>query len=81
MFLKKNFVCSTNFTSEFQLECTTDGLITALCGYFDTFFDLPNQVVLSTSPQTQTTHWKQTIFYLPKPIQVKPGKKINWINN
>jgi hypothetical protein len=30
-------------------------------------------VVLSTSPYKKQTHWKQTVFYLEKPVAVNPG--------
>ena len=45
--------------------------ITAIVGYFDTYFDLPNPVMFSTGPAVTPTHWKQTIFYMPQPIPVK----------
>ncbi|KAK6637176.1 hypothetical protein RUM44_007590 [Polyplax serrata] len=68
---------STNFASDFCLECTIDGRLTALCGYFDAFFDLPNSVVLSTSPKSGKTHWKQTIFFLQNPLNINKGSVIN----
>jgi protein arginine N-methyltransferase 1 len=29
--------------------------------------------VLSTSPYDESTHWKQTIFYLSEPLNAKAG--------
>ncbi|THD27470.1 Protein arginine N-methyltransferase 3 [Fasciola hepatica] len=47
----------------------------AFVGYFDVQFDedAPNPVSFSTSPTSRTTHWKQTVFFLDKPITVKSG--------
>ena len=45
--------------------------------WFDTpFSNLKHPVTLTTSPFMQTTHWKQSILYLDKPIKVKQGDKI-----
>ena len=35
---------------------------------------MENSVNLSTSPWSQPTHWKQTVFYLEKPISAKKGQ-------
>uniref|UniRef100_V5HDN6 type I protein arginine methyltransferase n=1 Tax=Ixodes ricinus TaxID=34613 RepID=V5HDN6_IXORI len=67
----------TNFTSDFEFEVAPGAdEITAFAGYFDSAFELPVPVVLSTSPQAEPTHWKQTVFLLEQPIAVKPGEKI-----
>ncbi|XP_034243768.1 protein arginine N-methyltransferase 1 isoform X1 [Thrips palmi] len=70
--------CSTrdysHISSPFKLEALRDTSITALAGYFDTFFDLPEEnVSFTTGPHGEPTHWKQTIFYLKDPISVKKG--------
>lgn len=73
-------VCSvedTNFTADFEFEVVPGAdEITAFAGYFDSAFELPVPVVLSTSPQAEPTHWKQTVFLLERPIAVQPGEKI-----
>jgi len=69
--------CSTSsvdFSSELKLKATADGSVTALVGYFDVFFDLPQPVSFSTGPHAKSTHWKQTVFLLEEPITVKQGK-------
>ncbi|EEC01348.1 protein arginine N-methyltransferase PRMT1, putative [Ixodes scapularis] len=67
----------TNFTSDFEFEVAPGAdEITAFAGYFDSAFELPVPVVLSTSPQAEPTHWKQTVFLLEQPIAVRPGEKI-----
>lgn len=68
--------CTTNssqFTSNFELKCLRNGKITSLAGYFDTFFELPNPITFSTSPQDVKTHWQQTVFYLKNTIDVNEG--------
>merc|ERR1719270_1117935 len=65
------------FSSDFQLEINCDGKITAIGGCFDTkFAQMKNSVNLSTSPQSKPTHWKQTVFYLERPISVKKGQTL-----
>ncbi|CAN7994856.1 unnamed protein product [Ixodes hexagonus] len=67
----------TNFTSDFEFEVAPGAdEITAFAGYFDSAFELPVPVMLSTSPQAEPTHWKQTVFLLEQPIAVKPGEKM-----
>ena len=39
--------------------------------------ELIEGVVLSTSPKSEETHWKQTIFLLDKEYEVKEGEIIN----
>lgn len=65
-----------NFCYDFNLRVKRDGKITALVGYFDTFFELPEHVEFSTSPYTKPTHWKQTLFYVEEPIAVTEGQII-----
>lgn len=64
---------SSEFTTNFELECLQSGTITSLAGYFDTFFELPNPISFSTSPQHTKTHWQQTVFYLKNTIEVNKG--------
>jgi protein arginine N-methyltransferase 3 len=56
--------------------------VTALAGYFDTFFDLPERnVFFSTGPHVTPTHWKQTVFYLSEPLEAKQGTVLTgWID-
>ncbi|KAI1301233.1 Protein arginine N-methyltransferase 3 [Halotydeus destructor] len=62
--------------TDFSMKCTRSGTVNAICGWFDCFFDAPalqEKVCLSTSPFTKETHWKQTVFLLQKPIELKEG--------
>ncbi|XP_053693656.1 uncharacterized protein LOC128741701 [Sabethes cyaneus] len=65
-----------NFSYNFELTVKRKCKLTALVGYFDTFFELPEHVEFSTSPYTKPTHWKQTIFYVEEPIPVEEGQVI-----
>ena len=67
-------VSDTEFKSDFRLELTADCDITAIVGYFDTYFDLPHPVVFSTGPAATPTHWKQTVFYLPRALPGRAGQ-------
>jgi len=69
-------VADTQFTSQFALEITRDCSLTAIVGYFDTFFDLVQPVMFSTGPQATPTHWKQTVFYLPERLAVMKDQVI-----
>lgn len=65
-----------NFSYDFDLTVKRDCTLTALVGYFDTFFELPEHVEFSTSPYTKPTHWKQTLFYVEEPIPVRANQQI-----
>ncbi|KAL7041085.1 hypothetical protein ACKWTF_000627 [Chironomus riparius] len=81
---KPNIICEldintcdlsySNFTYDFSLDVTKDSKMTSIVGYFDTFFDLPQEKVsFSTSPAATPTHWQQAVFYLDEPVDVKVG--------
>ncbi|XP_050536017.1 protein arginine N-methyltransferase 3-like isoform X2 [Daktulosphaira vitifoliae] len=64
---------STNFKVDFKLNITKTCPLTSIVGYFDSIFDNENPVILTTAPHSTPTHWKQTIFLLPNPINVNKG--------
>lgn len=66
-----------NFTYNLNLQVKKDGKLTAFVGYFDTFFELPEKVEFSTSPNSIPTHWKQVSFFIKDPIEVKAGDVIS----
>ncbi|PRD28306.1 UNVERIFIED_CONTAM: Prmt3 [Trichonephila clavipes] len=73
--------CQTSdaeFATTFDLVMSRACAVTALVGYFDCFFDkgLAHKVILSTSPESPSTHWKQTMFLLESPVQVLEGEII-----
>lgn len=75
--LNKCTIGSLDFTSEFSLQVMRDESLTALIGYFDVFFDLPQPVSFSTGPHAAPTHWKQTVFFLEEPVPVKQGDTVS----
>ena len=63
-----------NFSSMYSLKMNYTDKVHALVAWFDTTFsDLKNPVVLTTSPMKKYTHWKQCVFYLEKPLDVRKG--------
>lgn len=70
-----------NFTAPFSFTVKKTGSLTAIVGYFDTFFDLENPIKFSTGPHSQPTHWKQTVFSLSEPISITEGEyNLHYIN-
>mmetsp|Transcript_28283 Transcript_28283/g.43825 ORF Transcript_28283/g.43825 Transcript_28283/m.43825 type:complete len:341 (-) Transcript_28283:9-1031(-) len=62
-----------SFEKPFTLHANRDQILHGLCGHFDTLFDLHDNVLLTTSPHSIRTHWKQCIFYFAEPIQLQTG--------
>lgn len=67
---------SCNFKYNFDLRVLKEGRVTGFVGYFDTFFELPQPIMFSTSAADTPTHWKQTVFYIREPVAVKVGDSI-----
>lgn len=66
-----------DFTSKYELTFIRDDLFSGIVAWFDCgFTKLPNKFTLSTSPFLKKTHWKQTIFYTEKDIEVRKGDVI-----
>lgn len=68
-----------DYKFSFSLPITKTGLCSAIVGYFDIFFDqnLKNKVMFTTSPMGQTTHWKQTVFFLRESLSVEQGNVLS----
>lgn len=64
----------TEFFTAFNLTMSRQDQVTALVGSFDVSFHMDHTVTLSTSPYHPSTHWKQTVFYLPQPLNVNAGQ-------
>jgi len=63
-----------NFSNYYSLKMSYTDKVHALVSWFDTSFsNLKRPVVLTTSPLKKYTHWKQSVFYLEKPISVRKG--------
>lgn len=68
----------SNFQFDFNLEVVKPGKMNSIVGFFDCFFELPEKnISFSTSPDSTPTHWKQVIFYIDEPVEVKIGEKIS----
>ena len=62
------------FTSPFKLYINRFDLFDGFITWFDVDFNGPiSKSRLSTSPFDKSTHWAQTVFLLPQPIEVKKG--------
>ncbi|GLH16368.1 Uncharacterized protein GBIM_20650 [Gryllus bimaculatus] len=58
-----------------------DGLYQGLCIWFTCTFPSPiitDQLVLSTAPFSQPTHWKQTVIVLPDEYSVEEREPLAW---
>ena len=66
-----------DFQSRFTMNIQMQGGMYGLVTWFDCQFDHgTKKISLSTSPYRKQTHWKQTVFYIEKPIDVVAGDVI-----
>lgn len=85
--LKTCTLADLEFKGEFELRFRRNDYCHAFVGFFEcTFSQIHKPFVLSTSPHSTYTHWKQCVFYVSKPmtvctdevvkgtIEVKPNK-------
>ncbi|ESO06098.1 hypothetical protein HELRODRAFT_155669 [Helobdella robusta] len=69
-----------NFSAPFYLKCLQYDKVQAFLIYFDVEFSkCHTPIAFSTSPDSPYTHWKQTIFYLKKPLSVQEGEEIHGV--
>jgi protein arginine N-methyltransferase 1 len=60
-----------DFSSSFRLRVRRNDEVHALAAYFDCWFSKSHtRCCLTTAPWAESTHWKQTVFYLDEPIRV-----------
>ena len=65
------------FESNFEVSCNRNDYVHALVTYFVVEFSkCHKRTGFSTSPDSQYTHWKQTVFYLREALTVKKGELI-----
>lgn len=58
-----------DFKSHFKINIEFEGTVHGFVSWFDCVFSHgTKKITLSTSPYKKQTHWKQTVFYLDKPI-------------
>jgi len=74
-------VSDLDFCSPFKLRLKRQDYVHALVGWFDCSFTYCHyRIVFSTSPFSQYTHWKQTVFYIDRPICALEDETITgWI--
>lgn len=66
-----------SFSSMFNLEVSRNDYVQALVTFFSVEFSKCHKKTwFSTGPETQYTHWKQTVFYLKDYITAKKGEMI-----
>ena len=66
-----------SFDSKFDLTVNRDDYIHALVCYFTVeFTKCHKRIGFSTSPDSQYTHWKQTVFYLREALTVKRNEQL-----
>ena len=69
-----------DFMSGYQIIFNEDECFNGLVAWFNVSFNkVKNKVVLPTGPLDETTHWKQTVFYIEDDVYVKKGEKL-WGN-
>lgn len=62
------------FANCWSLKMQYTDRVHGLVSWFDcSFSDLKKPVVLTTSPMKKGTHWKQSVFYLDRPLDVRKG--------
>ncbi|CAF3212258.1 unnamed protein product [Rotaria socialis] len=76
------YTCSNDditFTQPFTLEALKSSTISGFVCHFDVNFakNLIEKVHFSTSPRSPGTHWKQTVFFLPRLYNVQEGEEIH----
>ncbi|CAF0898977.1 unnamed protein product [Adineta steineri] len=76
------YTCSNedlSFTYPFTIQVLKSGSISGFICHFDVNFakNLIQKVHFSTSARATPTHWKQTVFYLPRLYSVQEGEDIH----
>ena len=65
------------YANSYSLEMKYSNNVHGLVAWFDAkFSNLKRPAILTTSPKRKHTHWKQTIFYLKKSLEVKKGDRL-----
>ena len=65
------------FATQYQLTMKYNDRVHGVVAWFDTpFSNLQRPVMLSTSPFKKYTHWKQTVFYMERDLDVREGDVI-----
>ncbi|XP_053549750.1 protein arginine N-methyltransferase 6 [Bombina bombina] len=65
-----------NIHGSFQFNCFGSSLFHGFAIWFSVIFPGEKPIILSTSPYTEETHWKQTLLYLNEEVQVEQDTTI-----
>lgn len=65
------------FSVPFNIKLTRTDYVHALLAYFDIEFGGDRVVNFGTGPFDKSTHWKQTVFYLPEDLCCDQGDQIS----
>ncbi len=65
---------NNSFKSTFQITVQADCCARGMVGWFDC--ELAEGIHLRTSPLDPPTHWKQTLFYFKKPLELPKDHKM-----
>ncbi len=68
-----------NMNLKFLCQVTKTGLMHGLCVWFDVGFtplDSKDQIILSTSPESPKTHWKQATIMFPEGFEIDAGTPV-----
>ncbi len=66
-----------DFEAKFSLRVRRDDYVHAFVSYFDVLFSkCHTRTGFTTAPFAEYTHWKQTVFYVDKPLTVSKGTHI-----
>ncbi len=66
-----------NWQSPFSLKAQRNDFVQGLATFFTVEFSECNKPIgFSTAPESESTHWKQTTFYLERSLPVLKGEKI-----
>jgi len=72
--LTKCKISELDFVSKYKIHINRNDTFHGLVSWFDCYFEATkDKIELSTSPYKKQTHWKQTVFYLQKPVKVFRG--------
>lgn len=67
-----------DFESDFKVSINRSDYCHALVAYFTVEFSKTHtKIGFSTGPKAEYTHWKQTVFYLDKPITASLGEVLS----
>ena len=66
-----------DFSAGYKLKALEKGFLSGMVVWFDVYFGFGrNEVILSTSPYEESTHWKQGILFMETDLPVEKGDEV-----